>query len=101
MNGYFVGVRSVRVRSVRVRSYWFWVWFFRYAAYLHMANRVVNFCYFLRNWSTGGGGVHNMLRVRVCAAHIGGFLDQNSLDKGLSFGKFSINMGGISRNWRK
>ena len=26
MNGYYVGVRSVRVRS-----YWSWVWFFRYA----------------------------------------------------------------------
>ena len=42
-----------------------------------------------------------MLRVRVCAAHMGGFLGQNSIDKGPFFGRFSINMGGISRNWRK
>ena len=49
----------------------------------------------------GGGGVHNMLRVRVCAAHMGGFLGRNSLDKGPLFGRFSINMGGLSRNWRK
>ena len=41
-----------------------------------------------------------MLRERVCAAHMGGFLDQNSLNKGPIFGRFSINMGGLSRNWR-
>ena len=49
----------------------------------------------------GGGGVHSMLRVRVCAAHMGGFLSRNSLNKGPFFGRFSINMGGFSRNWRK
>ena len=42
-----------------------------------------------------------MLRVRVCAAHMGGFLGLNSLNKGPFFGRFSINMGGLSRNWRK
>ena len=42
-----------------------------------------------------------MLRVRVCAAHMGGFLDRNSLNKGPFFDRFSINMGGLSRNWRK
>ena len=45
------------------------------------------------------GGVHNMLRVRVCAAHMGGFLGRNSLNKGPFFGRFSINMGWFSRNW--
>ena len=30
-----------------------------------------------------------------------GFWAQNSLDKGPFFGRFSINMGGSSRNWRK
>ena len=30
-----------------------------------------------------------------------GFLAQNSLDKGPFFGRFSINMDGFSRNWRK
>ena len=49
----------------------------------------------------GGGGVHNILRVRVCAAHMGGFFGQNSLNKGPFFGRFFINMGGLSRNWRK
>ena len=30
-----------------------------------------------------------------------GFWAQNSLDKGPFFGRFSIKMGGFSRNWRK
>ena len=30
-----------------------------------------------------------------------GFWVQNSLNKGPFFGRFSINMGGLSRNWRK
>ena len=42
-----------------------------------------------------------MLRVRVCAAHMGGFLGPNSINKGPFFGRFSINKGGSSRNWRK
>ena len=46
-------------------------------------------------------GVHNMLRVRVCAAHMDGFVGRNSLSRGPFFGRFFINMGGLSRNWRK
>ena len=42
-----------------------------------------------------------MLRIGLCAAHMGGFLSRNSLNKGPFFGRFSINMGGLSRNWRK
>ena len=42
-----------------------------------------------------------MLRERVCATHMGGCLDRNSLNKGPFFGRFSINMGGLSRNWQK
>ena len=42
-----------------------------------------------------------MLRVRVCAAHMGGFLSRNCLDKGPFFGRFSMNMGGLSKNWQK
>ena len=55
------------------------------------------------NWCTSPGppGVHNMLRVRVCAAHMGGFLGQNSLNEGPFFGRFSLNMGGLCRNWLK
>ena len=30
-----------------------------------------------------------------------GFWAQNSLNKGLFFGRFSINMGGLSGNWQK
>ena len=39
-----------------------------------------------------------MLRVRVCAAHMGGFLVQNSLNKGPFFGRFSLSKGGFPRN---
>ena len=42
-----------------------------------------------------------MLRVRVCAAHMGGFLGRNSLNKGPFFGRFAINMGRLSRNSHK
>ena len=42
-----------------------------------------------------------MLRVRVCAAHMGGCLGSNSLNKGPFFDRFFINKGGLSRNWRK
>ena len=30
-----------------------------------------------------------------------GFLVQNSVNKGLFFGRFSLNMGGFSSNWQK
>ena len=42
-----------------------------------------------------------MLRVRVCAAHMGGFWGPKISRQGSFFGRFSINMGGFSRNWRK
>ena len=42
-----------------------------------------------------------MLRVRVCAAYMVGFWAQNSLNKGRFFGRFSINIGGFSRNLQK
>ena len=48
-----------------------------------------------------GGGAHNMLRVRVCAAHMGGFLGAKSSKQGSLFGRFSICKCGLSRNWRK
>ena len=47
------------------------------------------------------GKGHNMSRVRVCAAHMGRFLGQNSLNKGPIFGRFSMKMGGLCRNWRQ
>ena len=42
-----------------------------------------------------------MLRVRVCAAHMGGFLGPKFSKQGSFFGRFSINMGGLSRYRRK
>ena len=38
-----------------------------------------------------------MVTLRVCAAHIGGFGVPNALKKGPFFGKFSLNMDGLSR----
>ena len=37
----------------------------------------------------GGGGVHNMLRVRVCAAHMGGFLGPKFSKQGSLFPKLA------------
>ena len=31
----------------------------------------------------------------------GGFWTQNSLKKGLFLGRYSLNMGGLFRNWRR
>ena len=42
-----------------------------------------------------------MLRARACAAHMGGFLGPKFSKKGPFFGRFSINMGELSRNWPK
>ena len=42
-----------------------------------------------------------MFRVRVCAAHMGGILDPKFSKQGSLFGRFSLNMDGLSRNWRK
>ena len=42
-----------------------------------------------------------MLRVRVCTAHMGGFFVTNSLNNGPFIGRFSLNMGGFSRNWQR
>ena len=36
-----------------------------------------------------------MLRVRACAAHMGGFWVQKSLNRGLFCGRFSLNMVGF------
>ena len=49
----------------------------------------------------GGGGGNNMLRVRVCAAHMGKFLGPKLSKQGSLFRQISINKGGLSRNWRK
>ena len=42
-----------------------------------------------------------MLRVRYVPPIWMGFWVQNSLNKGPFFGRFSLNMGGFSRNWQK
>ena len=42
-----------------------------------------------------------MLRVQVCATHMGGFLGPKFSKQGSLFGRISLNMGGFSRNWPK
>ena len=42
-----------------------------------------------------------MLRVQVCAAHMGGFLGPKFSKQGSLYGRFSLSIGGLSRNWRK
>ena len=47
------------------------------------------------------GGAHNMFRYGYVPPIWVGFWARNSLDKGPFFGRFSINMGGLSTNWQK
>ena len=42
-----------------------------------------------------------MLRVRVCAAHMGGFLGPKFSRQGSLFWQIFHKHGGFSRNWRK
>ena len=42
-----------------------------------------------------------MLRVWVCAAHMGGFLSPKFSKQGSLFGRFSLNRVGFARNWEK
>ena len=42
-----------------------------------------------------------MFRVWVCAAHMGGFLGPKFPKQGSLFGRFSINIGGLSRSLQK
>ena len=42
-----------------------------------------------------------MLRVQICAAHMGGFLRPKFSKKGPPISRFSLKMGGFSRNWQK
>ena len=42
-----------------------------------------------------------MLRVRVCAADMGGFLGPKLSKRGSLFRQIFLNMGGFSRNWQK
>ena len=42
-----------------------------------------------------------MLRVWACAAHMAGHLGAKFSKQGSLFGRFSLNMGGLFRNWRK
>ena len=42
-----------------------------------------------------------MLRVRVCAAHMGGFSGSKFSKQGSIFRQIFLNMGGFSKNWQK
>ena len=60
---------------------------------LHFTKSILKFC--------PGGGVHNMLRVRVCAAYMGGFLGPKFSKQGSLFRQIFLKQGGLSRNRRK
>ena len=42
-----------------------------------------------------------MLRIQVCAAHMGGFLGPKFSKRGSFFGRYSLKMGAFSRIWQK
>ena len=42
-----------------------------------------------------------MLRVQICAAHMGGFSGSNFFKQGPFFGRVSLNLGRFSRNCQK
>ena len=48
-----------------------------------------------------GGGVHNMLRVRVCAAHMGGFLGPKFSKQGSIFRQIFHKQGWIIQKLAK
>ena len=49
----------------------------------------------------GGGGVHNMLRVRVCAAHMGGFLGPKFSKQGSIFQQIFHKQGWVIQKLAK
>ena len=49
----------------------------------------------------GGGGVHNMLRVRVCAAHMGGFLGPQFSRRGSLFRQIFLKQGWVIQKLAK
>ena len=51
--------------------------------------------------SPGGGGVHNMLRVRVCAAHMGGFLGPKFSRQGSLFRQIFLKQGWVIQKFAK
>ena len=57
----------------------------------HISTTAENRCFekFSIRLESGGGGVHSMLRVRICAAHVSGFVGQNSQNKGPFSADFS------------
>ena len=48
-----------------------------------------------------GGGVHNILRVRVCAAHMGGFLGPKFFKQGSLFRQIFHKQGWAIQNLAK
>ena len=48
-----------------------------------------------------GGGVHNMLRVRVCAAHMGGFLGPKFSKQGSLFRQIFHKQGWVIQKMAK
>ena len=58
-------------------------------------------CAFLKNLGAASGLHHFEKLKRLQPPMWAGFWALNSLNKGPFFGKFSINKGGLPRNWRK
>ena len=62
--------------------------------------------FYYRGRKARGGGVHNMLRVRVCAAHMGGFLGPKFSKQWSLFRQIFLKQGWViqelsknSKNW--
>ena len=51
--------------------------------------------------NTRGGGVNNMLRVRVCAAHMGGFLGPKFSKQGSLFRQIFLKQGWVIQKLAK
>ena len=60
---------------------------------------IIHLCRFLPAFP--GGGVHNMLRVRVCAAHMGGFLGPKFSKQGSLFRHIFLKQGWVIQKLAK
>ena len=70
---------------------------------INFAARSCSFCnFFIIDTPTlPPGGVHNMLRVRVCAAHMGGFLGPKFSKQGSLFRQIFLKQGWVIQKLAK
>ena len=86
-----LGIRRVTLAS--------WHFFFRL-----IMSEILLFLYldsYICMFLPGGGGVHNMLRVWVCAAHMGGFLGPKFSKQGFIFRQISHKQGWVIQKLAK